>query len=67
MHFIGAEMFHVKSVFKLKKNNNKIYFNASIENHAILPPPLNGITEKFMAAKSKKELDSFIENIELTY
>jgi len=61
MHFLGAEIFHVKPYFYLQKIKDKIYFSARIENHAILPPPLNSIAENFMAAKSQKELESFAE------
>ena len=64
MHFIGAEFFHVKPFFSLVKRDQAIYLNMRIENSAIFPPPLNGICENFMAAKSKKELEFFIEALE---
>lgn len=65
MHFLGAEFFHVKPKFLLLQDElNQVYVSGHVEHHAILPPPLNGIAEAFMAQHSKREMDRYTTIIE---
>lgn len=60
MHFLGAEMFHVKPSFQLRKaDDGDIYLSGRVEHHAILPPPLCHIAESFMALNSERELKKY--------
>jgi len=64
MHFLFSEFFHVKPEFYLeKKSDGGVYFSGKISHSAVLPPPLNSITETFMKASSEREITKYKENI----
>lgn len=65
LHFLGAEFFKVKPSFKLMRDTQAkmTYVSGRVEHHAILPPPLNGIAEGFMALNSARELAAYREAI----
>jgi hypothetical protein len=61
MHFLGAELFKLKSAFYLEqKDDGHLSFGGRVEHHAILPPPLNGIAEGFMKQQSEREVDHYM-------
>ena len=59
MHFLGAELFRVKPFFYLEHDGKAAYIRGKVEHAALLPPPINVVAELFMAAHSKKEMESF--------
>lgn len=62
MHFVGAELFGVKSAFSVRRDDDSSVRLAGMVRHsARLPPPLRGIAERFMAAHSERELRRFAE------
>jgi hypothetical protein len=64
-HVVGAELFQIRSVFELQqsKPEEPVTFAASVEAHAILPPPLNGIVEAFMIEHARYDLESFASRL----
>jgi hypothetical protein len=59
MHFLGAELFSVKPVFRLvadAQGREGVEFSGSVEHRARLPPPLKGLAEELMARHTEQEL-----------
>lgn len=60
MHFLGAEMVRVKPSFRIFRDPDasepRYMMEGRVEHHALLPPPLNGIVEMFMAEQSAAKL-----------
>lgn len=71
MHFLGSEFFMIKPKFIISKCNQtiqpNIYISGKVDHHALLPPPLNTIAEKFMMEHSKIELQKWSEVISEIY
>lgn len=61
MHFLGAELFRIRPVFWLEVKNGETYLGGRVQHDAMLPPPLNGICENFMAVQSATQLAKFAE------
>lgn len=64
LHLLGQEFIKVRPRFSLTSMLNITRFTASVEVHAIFPPPLNGIVEAFMIEESQKDILKYIEAIE---
>jgi hypothetical protein len=64
MHFLGAEMFRVRPRFRLRAAaDDAVWLDGSIQNQALLPPPLNVVAEAFMAEQSRQQLQRFEEAV----
>jgi hypothetical protein len=61
MHFLGAELFHVKPKFVVSVENGTAYLSGRVEHHAFLPPPLSHVVEDFMALHSRLELKKYAQ------
>lgn len=60
LHFVSSEMFHVKPQFWLTQGEDgRVRLGGRVRHHAILPPPLKGIVEKFMALNTSLQLAQF--------
>jgi hypothetical protein len=64
MHVLGQELIKVRPLFVLTKKDSKIELAASVQVHAILPPPLNHIAEAFMIEQSERDVRAYLEVIE---
>lgn len=69
MHFLGAEIFHVKPLFSLQRDeeSDTVCITGCVEHHSILPPPLNGIAETFMVQNSRRELDRYASIVQSNF
>lgn len=60
LHFVGAQLFGIHPAFVLRRDaNGTVTLGGSVRHRAILPPPLKGLAEEFMAANTRKELREF--------
>lgn len=60
LHFVGAELFKLRPQFVLKRTEDgSVCLTGTVRHDAVLPPPLNGIAEDFMALNTRKELLHF--------
>lgn len=59
MHFVGAELFKIRPSFWLSARDDGVYLGGRVRHDAVLPPPLNGICERFMALQTWLQLDAF--------
>ena len=69
LHLLGQEFIKVRPRFSLMTSVDQVgavatRFAASVEVHAIFPPPLNGIVEAFMIQESQNDILKYIEVIE---
>lgn len=56
MHFLGAELMSVRPTLRVTVDAAGAHLVARVEHAARLPPPLNAVTEAFMADRSAQEL-----------
>lgn len=57
LHFVGSEFFSIKPSFCLtKEQDGGVTLGGAVRHDAVLPPPLNGIAEEFMAMNTEREL-----------
>ncbi len=62
LHFVGAELFYLKPLFRLERGEDGVVrLGGRVRHSAILPPPLNAIAESFMMLNSERELRHFGE------
>lgn len=59
LHFVGSELFAVKPRFWLQEAHGRVSLGGRVRHSAVLPPPLNGIAEEFMAANTRAQLARF--------
>ena len=60
MHFWGARLFRTKPTVVLQtRGDGTVWLEGRSDNHAMLPPPLNGIAEACMARHSKENLERY--------
>lgn len=60
LHFIGARMFPLDSMFELYEDeNNHIFLSGKVRCRARLLFPLNMLAETFIIRQCKKELDTY--------
>lgn len=60
LHFVGAEFFKLRPSFCLRRGEDgAVTLSARVRHDAVLPPPLNGIAEGFMALNTQRELQHF--------
>lgn len=60
LHFVGAELFKLRPVFWLERDpEGGVSLGGRVRHDAVLPPPLNGIAENFMALNTHRELMHF--------
>lgn len=64
LHFVGAEFFKIRPSFYLKQDEDgTVSLGGQVRHDAVLPPPLNGIAEDFMALNSAKEIRHFAHQL----
>lgn len=65
MHFVGAELFGIRPRFVLARDpsDGAVRLGGRVEHYALLPPPLNGIAEAFMAATTREQLDAYADAV----
>lgn len=62
LHFVGAELFKLRPKFWLRRDGDGVItLGGQVRHDAVLPPPLNGIAEKFMVLNTQRELTRFAE------
>lgn len=59
LHFVGAEFFSLKPTFWLERDAGGVSLGGTVRHNAVLPPPLNGLAERFMVLNSRRELLHF--------
>lgn len=60
MHFVGAQLFRLRPTFWLQRGEDGVVTLGGLVRHdAVLPPPLKGVAEGFMARNTQRELLHF--------
>lgn len=60
LHFVGAELFRLRPQFWVQRDaDDGLSLGGVVRHTAVLPPPLSGIAESFMAAHTRRELLHF--------
>lgn len=61
MHFVGAELFKIRPQFWLSEQDGEVCLGGKVRHDAVLPPPMSGICENFMALNTRMQLTKFAE------
>lgn len=62
MHFVGAELFRIEPTFTLRRDfRGGVTLDGAVRHTALLPWPLKGMAERFMASQSEKELRAYAD------
>lgn len=62
MHFVGSELFRVQPTFQLRRDRRGgVTLRGAVRHTALLPWPLKGLAERFMAAHSERELLAYAD------